>query len=384
MKKMIILAFAILPMLGMAQSELPGLQVYSRFDFVPGEQVLYLEDFSQDLLGEMPLKWITNNRGETVKIQQSTQKWMRIFPDGSFISPLLKKLPENFTVELDLLVQFNGEGGYTYPEIAVKLLELLPSDLNAASYMSNQDAVNEIELSLLPGGNELPLSSLLQSYHNGNGFFSNARKELKKNSDNAAAPLHICIWVQKERIRYWINADKIYDIPKAVPDKARFNRIGFNIPSSLYQENELGIYVSNIKIAAGDPDIRSKLIKEGKLITSGIQFDVNSAKIKPQSIGVIRGIATALKENPTVRILIKGHTDSDGDNNRNLTLSRERAAAVKQVLSTQFGIDQSRMETEGKGASMPLVSNQSNEGKAQNRRVEFIVLLPGDPSNEPA
>lgn len=81
-----------------------------------------------------------------------------------------------------------------------------------------------------------------------------------------------------------------------------------------------------------------------------------------------------LKENNSLKVKITGYTDSDGDAGLNLTLSRKRSNAVKDMLSKEFGIEASRMETDGKGASDPVADNKTSAGKAQNRRVEFVKL----------
>ena len=120
--------------------------------------------------------------------------------------------------------------------------------------------------------------------------------------------------------------------------------------------------------------MRNKLITEGKLVTRGILFNVSSDEIKPESYGTLKEIAQVLKDNPTLKVKIIGHTDSDGDEKSNLDLSKRRAASVKNSLSKDFGIDASQMETDGKGASQPVSQNTSSEGKANNRRVEFIKL----------
>src|SRR5690606_32996503 len=113
---------------------------------------------------------------------------------------------------------------------------------------------------------------------------------------------------------------------------------------------------------------------EGRLVTQGILFDVNSATIKPESAGTLKGIADVLKENPGVHVKIIGHTDSDGDEAANLILSQKRSASVKNALSQAYGIDTSRMETEGKGESDPIADNDTSEGKTNNRRVEFVKI----------
>src|SRR5690554_7375797 len=82
-------------------------------------------------------------------------------------------------------------------------------------------------------------------------------------------------------------------------------------------------YVTNLKITTASPDTRSKLITEGKLVTYGITFDVNKSDVKPESYGTLKSIADVLKENGSVTVKIIGHTDSDGDDNMNLDLSKQ-------------------------------------------------------------
>ncbi|HRO71444.1 MAG TPA: OmpA family protein, partial [Chitinophagaceae bacterium] len=126
--------------------------------------------------------------------------------------------------------------------------------------------------------------------------------------------------------------------------------------------------------ATGKPDTRHKLMEEGKFSTTGILFDFQSAVIKPESYAVVKDIASVLKENGSIRVRVLGHTSSDGDDNANMELSKKRAQAVKDLLVSDFGIDASRLESEGKGETQPIADNKSKEGKVLNRRVEFIKL----------
>jgi outer membrane protein OmpA-like peptidoglycan-associated protein len=120
--------------------------------------------------------------------------------------------------------------------------------------------------------------------------------------------------------------------------------------------------------------MRSKLLTEGKIISYGIYFDSGKDVVKSESQGSLNEIANILKENPDVRIKIVGHTDSDGDDAMNLDLSKRRAANVKTKLVNDFGIDASRIETDGLGESQPIGPNDNPENKSKNRRVEFIKL----------
>ncbi|MBK8673929.1 MAG: OmpA family protein [Bacteroidetes bacterium] len=90
-------------------------------------------------------------------------------------------------------------------------------------------------------------------------------------------------------------------------------------------------------MAVGAPDTRNKLITEGKYSTTGILFDVNSDKIKPESFGTLKDIAAVLSENPDVKIKIIGHTDSDGEDAKNLELSKNSRIS-KIALNKDFGI----------------------------------------------
>jgi OOP family OmpA-OmpF porin len=146
----------------------------------------------------------------------------------------------------------------------------------------------------------------------------------------------------------------------------------FQVSNTNYSEEQYGMYISNIKVAEGLPDTRHKLIDEGKFTTTAILFDVNAATIKPESGGVLKEIASALDQAKDFKIKIIGHTDTDGNDAANLLLSQKRAAAVKDALVNEYGIDASRIETDGKGETVPVADNKTKEGKARNRRVEFI------------
>jgi uncharacterized protein (TIGR02145 family) len=179
---------------------------------------------------------------------------------------------------------------------------------------------------------------------------------------------HVAIWVQKQRVRLYANENKVLDVPRAIPAGSKPNIFRFD------SRDEAIPLIGNYRIAAGMPDMRNRLIKDGKIISYGIQFDVNSDKLKPESYSTLKEISDILKENPAIRILIVGHTDSDGDDASNLDLSKRRSVSVKNELVTKFSCDAARLETDGKGESEPIAENNSSVNKAKNRRVEFINI----------
>ena len=190
------------------------------------------------------------------------------------------------------------------------------------------------------------------------------------NSRRHIAPGSIPGLRQKERLRIYLNEDKTWDVPKAIHPDAKLN--AFILFITL--KGDWNFLVSNIRLATGAPDVRKKILEQNKWVTHGILFDVNSATIKPESYGTLKEMATVLKENPDLKVKIVGHTDADGSDAANLELSKKRSAAVKDALAKEFGIDEARMETDGKGESEPIDKNDTPAGKANNRRVEFIKV----------
>ena len=180
---------------------------------------------------------------------------------------------------------------------------------------------------------------------------------------------HVIIWIQKRRARIYHQGAKVLDVPTNIYAHTKFNKLLFS-----GWDRASWPMVTNIKITTAAPDTRSKLITEGRLTTYGITFDVNKADIRPESRGTLNDIATVLKENPDVKVKIIGHTDSDGDDALNLDLSKRRAESVRTELSSKFGIDASRMQTEGAGETKPVAPNDTPASKAMNRRVELIKL----------
>lgn len=122
---------------------------------------------------------------------------------------------------------------------------------------------------------------------------------------------------------------------------------------------------------AGESTLKKSLSEDGRALIYGINFDFNSDKIKDESRSTLEQISAVLKENKDWKMLIEGHTDNIGGDAFNKTLSEKRAAAVKQYLVTA-GIDEARLTAAGLGMSKPIGSNNTEHGRAQNRRVELV------------
>jgi len=216
---------------------------------------------------------------------------------------------------------------------------------------------------------------VLESFTGGTTYFKSGIISIAQLQGWYGQPVHVAIQVQKERYRGWLNELKAFDVPKGMAITGdTINQLRFEVGNTNYSEETYGVYIGNIKVATGLPDTRHKLVEEGRFTTNGILFDVQSDVIRPESYGVIKEIAGVLKENPSIRVKVVGHTSSDGDDAANLELSKKRSAAVKALLVSEFSIDAVRIDTEGKGETEPIADNKTKEGRVQNRRVEFIKL----------
>lgn len=337
-----------------------GLESYSKYDFVPGEKVIFFDDFSQEAVGDFPALWNTNGSAEVVTTNLFPGKWMRFVMNECVWTDGLLQLPDNYTIEFDV-IPIGGLEGERMSGWHMRLMQA--KNVNAwdgGSAPGNGGFQFQVEYFGRPGYNtwfygEACSASKLS------GFVEGEEKKQKMNQK-----YHIAIWVQKTRIRLYQDQNKIIDLPRAFPSGCvKPDRLRFEYGAAM---------ISNIRIAVGAPDTRNKLITEGKLVTYGIYFDVSKDIVKPESYGTLKEIATVLQENPDVKVKIVGHTDSDGADASNLDLSKRRGASVKNELVKTFGIEASRLESDGMGESQPVAPNDTPANKALNRRVELIKL----------
>lgn len=338
----------------------PEFKVYSKFDFIPGEKVIAYEDFSGDAVGDFPVQWNTNASGEIVALDNQSGKWFSFANSGIFYPEFIRSLPDNFTFEMDMVA--SADLSEMQSGLVLFFPEYKSRNLQFDYHFSN---VPQAGVDIHPSG-EGGMTDVWVIDKSGEKIMSN--QALLKQSWKPGEVNRVSIWKQKSRLRIYINETKVWDLPKAFLTDVEYSMLfGTNIW-------EGKVFVSNIRVAEGLPDTRNKLLTTGKVISYGITFDVNSDRLKPESYGSLQEFAALLKENPDLKILIVGHTDSDGDDTHNLELSKRRADTVKRTLTEEFGIDANRMKSEGKGESEPIDQNSTATGKAKNRRVEFLKM----------
>ena len=315
---------------GGAETGSPEMVVYSKYDFVPGNKVIFQDDLVGEELGEFPSKW--DLRNGNVEIARNDDRFLISFVNSSEITPLMTKedyLPEMFTIEFDCYFHIYGNEAYTL---------------------------------ILPGTGEV---SIRYNQVKMSSFQGKAPGDDPKYTE--AGWRHIAIAFNKRSLKVYMEENRLLNIPNIEKRPTNFSIKALSHGSSKGKPALL----KNFKVAEGGKKLYDRMLTDGKIVTTGILFKSGKATILPESMGVINKIVTLMKDDPGLNFSIEGHTDSDGSDELNKTLSEQRAEAVKQKFS-ELGIDASRMTTKGYGESVPVADNKTPEGKANNRRVEFI------------
>lgn len=331
--------------------------------FTRGSKILFQDNFEKDALGDFPARWASNLGGELKKLKGFDEKYLKV-PALAVVNLIqTKPLPKNFTLEFDII---------------------LPADQAYACPGFNFGEKVEPGMSFLLAPRKAIHFDLLKSdrsgYKNQLRYGTNAMNNTLKKIDytpESNKKIHWAFEINNTRIRLFIDGKKQLDLPgNYLPSYS--NQFYFSSVTTGWPESKTSyFYISNFVLAETGTDARSLILKEilekGSISTNAITFEVNSDKITTESEATIKQFADALKESPTLKLKIIGHTDSDGDDAKNLILSKKRAAAVKAKL-TQMGINSERLSTDGKGETQPIGDNKTADGKAKNRRVEFVKM----------
>ncbi|HEX6495790.1 MAG TPA: OmpA family protein [Acidobacteriaceae bacterium] len=150
--------------------------------------------------------------------------------------------------------------------------------------------------------------------------------------------------------------------------------LNWRLKNPLLHNGNFRVEVIKINFPVAKPVniLEKQLTQEKRAVTYGIYFDFNRDTLKAESEPVLKEIAQAMTNNPDWKLTVEGHTDNVGGDSYNLDLSKRRAAAVKQALVGQYNIAADRLLTGGFGASRPVETNDTLEGRARNRRVELV------------
>ena len=313
-------------------------------DFVPGDKLILYDDFTDMRGDEPPPHWKV--RGGTAELRTDGQiRQLTLSNHAMRIAPNVGKLPRNFTLEADYAFGPHAGNGNGF-------IWSFRRDPDGSPTMVVNVLVQEDGATV-----EAQAGPIDQMEGIGRTLVQFDQKQ----------PMAFAIWAQDGRIRIYIDGKRAVDVNQIALGDINY----VDMDAAVDQEHGGWVGIRRARIAEAAPDF-SKTIMSGRYVTHGILFDVDSDRIKPESAATIRMIASGMQSSAGTSFLIEGHTDSTGDASHNMDLSKRRAEAVKSALVSQFGIDSARLTTTGLGATKPVASNDTPQGKAANRRVEFV------------
>ncbi len=310
----------------------PGEGAWANYDFKPGERILYASDFSGEEVGDFPRSMEFKAGGLELVEWQGT-RWLRATEDSKFYVVLPEALPERFTMEFDYSIPSGGE----------VWIYFTPDDSRLLTFGG-------------PGTAGLRNS---KAGIEGRGSVKQRETEVVRRARVMGDGAYLKVYLDDTRV---------LNVPNA--DVGRSNKILFFTDAVAEKPTLFG----NFRVAAGGKKLYDALTEKGRVATQGIYFDTGSDRLRPESTPTLKEIGTMLKEHPELKLAIEGHTDNTGDAQANQALSEKRAAAVGQFLVDSYQIDGARLQAKGLGPSKPTASNDTPEGRQQNRRVELVKI----------
>ncbi|HET9066916.1 MAG TPA: OmpA family protein [Gemmatimonadales bacterium] len=320
----------------------PGEGAWANYDFVPGDTVLFADDFSTDNIGDFPRRFeLIEGNFELVDWQGV--RLLRATADGSFRITLPEVLPERFTIEFDAMLKH----GNSWIRVTSAPYYFGP---NRGAYAGSAIDLRAVRAGLFPIKDQGPK---IETQIGGNRM------------TETLVPVRIM--ADGDYMKVYIGEKRVVNAPNAVFPRTNTLYVGFD-----WALEDEPLFIGPIRVAAGGRDLYDRLARDGRVATQGIYFSTSSDRLRPESTPTLTAIATMLTEHPTLTLRIEGHTDATGDEATNQALSARRAASVREWLVESAGIAPGRLTAAGLGESKPVGSNDTPEGRQQNRRVELV------------
>lgn len=316
---------------------------YAKSDFVPGDEIMFEDDLVGEQMGEFPSKWdLLEGNAEIASVNGKTV--ISLTDISTEIMPLMKNqknyLTEAFTLEFDFLGGSDEKSIYCDYIIHLKNIE----GEDVATINLNGTASGWAYTSWITASGE-------------------------QRENRSAAPAkeeewnHVALSFNKRALKVYLNGSRIVNIPNCARPQY------FTLQRSIWADHRN--LMTNVRLCKGAVPLYNRLITDGKIITYAITFDIGKANIKPESMTEINRIAQLMKDNGDLKFEVQGHTDNTGTVAGNQKLSEQRAQAIVNKL-VEMGIEANRLSAKGMGQSAPLADNSTDEGRAKNRRVEFV------------
>jgi outer membrane protein OmpA-like peptidoglycan-associated protein len=320
---------------------------YAKSDFVAGDEIIFDDDQAGERLGEFPSQWELH-RGNAEIAAVNGRKVINMISEDAWIEPLMKTpknyLGDKFTLEFDYFQSAEKCGGSWQID-----------------FMGPEDRKDDEVFTLTWSSDGNP-KSFSYGWKNSNGTSTGNTEDIKLASNGWN---HVAVSFNKRALKIYINGSRIANVPNvAYPP-------GWVTFWTGYGTAGKDKYIANVRIARGAVPLYDRMMSDGKFVTYGITFDVGKSTIKPESMGEINRIVALMTDNPDLSFSVEGHTDATGNAAANQSLSEARSKAIVDKL-VEMGIARDRLQSAGKGQSAPIADNNTDEGRAKNRRVEFV------------
>lgn len=330
-----------------ATVEGPGTGVWANYDFVPGDRILFTEDYSTDRVGDFP-KRLRFLNGNMEVVDWSGTPWLRATAGSAFAVELPEVLPERFTLEFPV--------SWSHGNQWMRVLFDAPDGRVVAPRRIGWYKPPHLQIDERNTG--------IQDFQQDGPF---ALTPIRGRITGGIAEMRLM--ADGDHVKVYVGEKRVANVPQV--ELGRAQKVWFVLADA---KEDLPMFVGPIRVAGGGADLYDKLATEGRVTTRGILFGVDSDQLRPESTPTLETIGRMLVEHPELRLRIEGHTDNTGDDDHNLDLSKRRAQSARQFLVGTYGIEGSRLEAEGFGESKPVDSNDTPEGRQNNRRVELVRL----------
>lgn len=317
---------------------------YVKSDFVPGDEIIFEDTLDGEQMGEFPSMWELIG-GEAQVMEINGKKCIALQHHGDCVSPLMKNprnfLGDVFTVEFDMYYTGEEEGTLKW---------------TFQSADTDKEPVFVVEMPVL---NDRESYGFLWWWKTATGDRDGEKPGVVLTSGKWH---HLALSFNKRALKLYLDGERVINLPNVsvVP--------GWFTLESIF-EPVMG--VTNIRIAKGAVPLYDRLASEGKIVTYAIPFDTGKAMLKPEADVEINRIRELMEKDATLQFEVQGHCDNTGSDAVNDPLSQKRAEAIVARLA-EMGIARDRLKAVGKGSHEPVADNGTEEGRAKNRRVEFV------------
>ncbi len=286
------------------------LKLWSKYDFVAGDKIIFEDNLAGEENGEFPSRWdLLSGSAEVASLDG--ENVIHFSNNNSIIFPLMDKkdfLPDVFTIEFDV---FFEDGGEKFSDIyKIRFFEGTGNSarINGKSVAPIIISWNDIKMGQFGGKTK---------------SYVDEKKNWKPKWK------HIAISFNKRSLKLYMNEERMLNIPNL-----GFKPKMFSIGGHYDDRNIKMSSIKNIRVNEGGKKLYDRIMAEGKFVTRGILFDVNKSTIKGESMGTINEIVQMMNAHPELKFRVEGHTDGDGDESYNQKLSEERADAVKSIIDS--------------------------------------------------